>query len=124
MLGQKYGKEIQEEVLKSVGAMLKESMRTTDFVGRMEGSRFCIAWTFTPLSGATTALERIKSKIEGKLYSTVSNENFTMDACYGVVPLSEEYLSFDDYIHASEKALRKALRTAPGHIEVPDPLDF
>ncbi len=123
-LGLKYGNEVLEMVLKGVGGILKNSMRTTDFVGRVGTARFCVAWTFTPLAGAMIALERIKSKIEGKLYSTLSNENFTIDACYGVVPLSEEYLSYDDYIHASEKALRKSLRTAPSHIEVPDPLDF
>lgn len=121
---QQYGGDVQDDVLRTVGGMLRESMRMTDFVGRVGLARFCIAWTFTPLSGATTALERIKKRIEDKLFATPSNENFTIDACYGVVPLSEEYLSFDDYMHASEKALRKALRTAPGHVEVPDPLDF
>lgn len=121
---QKYGPDMHDTVLNSLGGTLRTSMRTTDFVGRIGSSSFLIAWTHTPLSGATIALDRIKAKIDNKLFSCRSNENFTIYACYGVVPLSDEYLSCDDYLGAADKALRKALRTAPGHVEVPDPLDI
>lgn len=120
----KYGPDMHDAVLKSVGGTLRASMRTTDFVGRIGASTFCIAWTHTPLAGAMIALDRIKAKIDNKLFSCRSNENFTIYACYGVVPLSDEYLSYENYLEAGDQALRKALRTAPGHVEVPDPLDF
>lgn len=119
----KYGFEVTHEVLAGVGAVIRQSMRTTDFVGRLGAARFCVTWTHTPLAGAMIVLDRIKSKIDGKLFSGKFNENFTITACYAVVPLSEEYLSLENYMEAAEKALRKAIKTAPGHVEVPDPLE-
>jgi diguanylate cyclase (GGDEF)-like protein len=123
-LNHKYGFEVTHEVLGAIGGILKQSLRSTDFVGRVGGARFCIVCTHTPLSGMMKVLERCKEQIGRRLFTGKANENFTVDACYGVVPLSEEYLSFDDFMEAAEKALRKAIKTAPGHIEVPDPLDI
>jgi diguanylate cyclase (GGDEF)-like protein len=123
LLNQKYGFEVTHEVLAMIGGILKQSLRSTDFVGRIGGARFCIVCTHTPLAGMMSVLDRFKAQIENRLFTGKFNENFTIDACYGVVPLSEDYLGFDDFMGAAEKSLLKAIKTAPGHVEVPDPLD-
>ena len=59
-----YGHVAGDEVLKEVAAMLKQSVRTVDYVARYGGEEFVVVLVETPLGAALDVAERIRAVVE------------------------------------------------------------
>jgi diguanylate cyclase (GGDEF)-like protein len=59
-----YGRIAGDDILKSVGQMLRESCRIYDVAGRYGGEQFCIVLPETKVEGTTTVAERIRERLE------------------------------------------------------------
>jgi diguanylate cyclase (GGDEF)-like protein len=59
-----FGHGIGDEVLKSVGKLLRESCRVYDIPGRYGGEEFCILLPETQLGNTTVVAERIRARLE------------------------------------------------------------
>jgi len=62
-LNGRHGSELGDEVVRTVAVRLKDALRTTDAVGRMEGGRFAVVMPDTPLEGARAAAERARGAV-------------------------------------------------------------
>jgi diguanylate cyclase (GGDEF)-like protein len=58
-----------DQVLVEMGKSLAASLRTVDFLGRIGGEEFLVVAPETNLAGATTLGERIRSSIEGHVFT-------------------------------------------------------
>ena len=59
-----YGHVAGDEVLKTVAAMLKQSVRAVDYVARYGGEEFVVVLVETPLGAALEIAERIRAAVE------------------------------------------------------------
>jgi len=59
-----YGHQFGDEVLKTVGKLIKQSLREYDLAGRIGGEEFLVVLAQTSLSNAFKAAEKIKDSIE------------------------------------------------------------
>ena len=69
-----YGHQKGDEVLKSIGLILKSSVRKTDIVARYGGEEFAIALTNTIEEDAINIAESIRSKIEETYFEGEENQ--------------------------------------------------
>lgn len=62
----KFGHLAGDEVLKTVGAILKEEARLYDIIARYGGEEFCVILPDTDVSGSLNVAERLRRAIEGR----------------------------------------------------------
>ncbi len=99
-----YGHLAGDAVLRMIGKMLKNSVRSSDYVGRIGGEEFAILLTGTDREGAYRTAEKIRKKCEQSDFSGV---NATISA--GVSSFHEDRVKNEkDFIEKSDMALYKA----------------
>ena len=64
MVNDTYGHRAGDQVLKSIGKILNNSVRNTDIVGRYGGEEFSIILPFTKLTEAKMVAERLRKAVE------------------------------------------------------------
>ncbi len=65
-INDQYGHLTGDEVLRQLAAVLKESVREIDIVGRYGGEEFCVVLPDTDAQGAAFVAERIRKTMESK----------------------------------------------------------
>lgn len=113
-----------DEVLKVCGEIVSESIRKTDYAGRIGAPLFGISFPSTALPAAMTAIERIRDALSHKVFSAKSCENFTIDVNYGVCQMNAEHTEFQKLLNSATKALQASKNVRAGHIEVSDPISL
>ena len=81
VINDRYGHAAGDQVLSSVGRLLTQTQRNTDFAARWGGEEFVIALTCTDVEGGRVAAERVRASIEGL---TVRQRQRRADPCHGV----------------------------------------
>jgi diguanylate cyclase (GGDEF)-like protein len=71
-LNDNHGHQAGDDVLKSVGATIKESVRTSDIPGRYGGEEFCVILPETDLDGAILLADRLNEAIRNTPIETVA----------------------------------------------------
>lgn len=79
----RYGHFAGDEVLMTVGRLLQEGIRNTDFAGRFGGEEFVAVLPQTDDAGALTIAERLRSKLEQHVFFT-RGERFQVTASLGI----------------------------------------
>lgn len=59
-----YGSPVGDEVLRALGSCLREAVRLSDVLGRLDGGKVAILLPETDLSSATKLAERLSTEIE------------------------------------------------------------
>jgi diguanylate cyclase (GGDEF)-like protein len=67
MVNDQYGHLTGDQVLKEVGAIIKENIREIDIAGRYGGEEFCVVLPETDLEGAHMVADRIRRVTEQRL---------------------------------------------------------
>jgi diguanylate cyclase (GGDEF)-like protein len=99
-----YGHLAGDAVLKLMGKVLKDTVRSSDYVGRIGGEEFAILLTGTDREGAFRTAEKIRIKCEQMDFSGISA---TISA--GVSSFHEDRVKNEkDFIEKSDMALYKA----------------
>jgi diguanylate cyclase (GGDEF)-like protein len=118
-----WGHPAGDEVLKSVGKMLKESCRVYDVPGRYGGEEFCIVLPETKPGNTTVVAERIRKRLE-ETELTLGDASVAVTASIGIAGMEnqsdEEMLSPAALIDRADRALYSAKTRGRNRIEMWD----
>ena len=116
-----FGHPAGDSVLKSVGAVLKESCRVYDVPGRYGGEEFCIVFPDTASKGTSIVAERIREKLEHTPHN-VASETITVTASIGVAGTDsvtdEGVLSANALLERADRALYTAKNHGRNRVEL------
>jgi len=107
-INDRYGHDVGDEVLREVGARLREACRAGDQVARIGGEEFALVLTRTPLEGAAAAAERTRILLSEEPYSTSAGSLF-VTASFGVAVAGGE-IGFEavEIYRAADSAMYKS----------------
>ncbi|KOA20199.1 putative diguanylate cyclase YdaM [Clostridium homopropionicum DSM 5847] len=104
-----YGHQKGDEVLKSIGLILKSSVRKTDIVARYGGEEFAIVLTNTIEEDAIKIAENIRSKIEETYFEGEENQpNGKITVSIGVSVYPDKAKNDVELIKSADDALYRA----------------
>jgi diguanylate cyclase (GGDEF)-like protein len=114
-----YGHPAGDEVLRSVGKLLRESCRIYDIPGRYGGEEFCILLPETKPVNTTAVAERIRNRL-AKTTLNVGEANINVTASIGVAGLEspqEGLVSPTSLIDRADRALYAAKSRGRNRVE-------
>ncbi len=126
-----FGHTVGDEVLKSVGQVLRESCRVYDVPGRYGGEEFCIVLPETRVGNTTAVAERIRSRLAATELA-VGDTSITVTASIGVAGMDsvadEGVVSATALVERADRALYSAKHHGRNRVElwlpeVPPPND-
>jgi diguanylate cyclase (GGDEF)-like protein len=116
-----WGHTAGDEVLRSIGKLLRESCRVYDVPGRYGGEEFCIVLPETRLGNTTVVAERIRQRLESTRLSCGST-SIAVTASIGIAGMDEsandEILSPAALIDRADRALYSAKSRGRNRIEM------
>jgi two-component system cell cycle response regulator len=83
-INDKRGHAAGDSVLASIGDLLQQHLRRSDFAGRWGGEEFVVAYTSTELANAQLAAERLRQAIEGHRIVDAAGERIPVTASVGL----------------------------------------
>lgn len=105
-----WGHPAGDQVIESLGELLKESIRHSDIAARYGGEEFAIILPNTALNSAMQFAEKLRQSIE-KIQVEVGEKNISISASFGVASYSAKMSGISDLLHAADIALYKAKKT-------------
>jgi len=119
-----WGHAAGDEVLKSVGKLLRDSCRVYDVPGRYGGEEFCIVLPETRMGNTAAVAERIRQRFETTQLPCADGESVVITASIGIAgmdePGSNEILSPAALIDRADRALYSAKSRGRNRIETWD----
>jgi diguanylate cyclase (GGDEF)-like protein/PAS domain S-box-containing protein len=98
-----FGHPRGDDVLRAVGAILRQSLRASDFAARYGGEEFAIILPNTDRAGALTVAEQLRRAIE-----TATWEDRGITASIGVATLSGEISTSEELVDYADRALYRS----------------
>ena len=109
-----YGHPMGDEVLAAVGTLLANTLRDSDFAGRLGGEEFLVLLPDTDGPGAITAAEKLRAAIEGMQLSLPEG----VSASFGVAVLPTHAVDAEGLLRAADRALYAAKNAGRNRVEV------
>lgn len=103
-----YGHSAGDAVLKAFSAVCLETLRDSDFVGRIGGEEFAVLFPNTSLPEASKVLERLRSRIAETVVVVAGNQKINITASFGVAVVSEHSDEIDPLFQLADQALYEA----------------
>ncbi|MFZ5632422.1 MAG: diguanylate cyclase [Bacillota bacterium] len=116
-----YGHQAGDLLLKEVARLISRSVRENDFVCRYGGEEFSVIMPATAKTAAMEVADRIRSRIEGTLFSCAEREPLSITVSAGVACFPEDAANTDDLILFSDTALYTAKRSGRNRVVGYDP---
>lgn len=88
-----FGHPVGDQVIRSLGAVMRESLRSTDMVGRFGGEEFCALLTETDLDSGFEVAERLRVAIEETDFAGISQQ---VTASIGIASLANHTTDSND----------------------------
>ncbi|MBI5068315.1 MAG: GGDEF domain-containing protein [Deltaproteobacteria bacterium] len=118
-LNGRHGSELGDEVLRLVATRLRDALRTTDAVGRVDGGRFAVVMPDTALAGARAAAERARIAVaEEALFAPGGGERIRFTVSAGVVELGSADAAAEALLGRADRALAAAKQAGRDRVEV------
>ncbi|HVR41277.1 MAG TPA: GGDEF domain-containing protein [Thermoanaerobaculia bacterium] len=118
-----YGHSAGDQVLQSVGKLLRESCRIYDIPGRYGGEEFCVVLPETKVGNTSVVAERIRQRFESTALSVPDGE-ITVTASIGIAgmesPTDDGILSPAALIDRADRALYSAKHRGRNRVELWD----
>jgi diguanylate cyclase (GGDEF)-like protein len=117
-----YGHPVGDEVLKTVGQVLRDSCRVYDVAGRYGGEEFCIVLPETQVGNTTQVAERIRNRLATTPLS-VGSTSIVVTASIGVAGMdsTEGVLSASTLVERADRALYSAKHLGRNRVEMWNP---
>ncbi len=106
-----YGHPAGDQLLRSVAAILQESVRNVDHVGRYGGEEFMVVLPETGKDAAFQLAERIRSAVEERAHIIVKGEKVQRTVSVGVASCPEDALAPSELVQRADEALYRAKRS-------------
>ncbi|AOR24564.1 sensor domain-containing diguanylate cyclase [Clostridium taeniosporum] len=104
-----YGHDIGDIVLKDVSEIIRNEIRSTDFLGRYGGEEFLVLLPNINLVEAKKIAERIRKSVEdNKYYYLTSKKHNRITLSLGVYEFDENEFDFFEGVKKADKALYRA----------------
>ncbi len=120
-----YGHAVGDEVIRTLGSVLNESLRSTDIIGRFGGEEFCAVLTETRLEVGLEVAERVRRTIEETRFVGVDR---TVTASIGIAGLAHDHreshplrLTVEQLINCADAALYDAKESGRNKVVEGDP---
>lgn len=115
LINDRYGHDVGDQVLQQVAKLLKESLRTGDWVARWGGEEFLIFLHRVDLVQSILALERLRRNIAGKSIATTSGP-IEVTVSIGVSPWKDGNTTIDNLLSEADEGLYAAKRAGRNRI--------
>lgn len=112
-----YGHPAGDLVLKTIVTVAQQSIRESDFLGRIGGEEFLVVLADTDQIEATEIAYRIKSAIE-KAQIQSDKDVIRVTASLGVTQKNEQTSTFKDLLKQADKALYTAKENGRNRVEI------
>lgn len=113
-----YGHGAGDEVIKSVGRAIQNSVRATDKVARLGGEEFVVLIRETDLPNANMLAERIRTKIAETIVPVRNNQTIPVTASIGLALVRRGDRDIADVIERADQALYLAKTTGRNRVRV------
>jgi len=110
-----YGHGKGDEVLSTIGAVLRDGIRESDFAGRHGGEEFVILLPDTDGPGAITVAEKLRATIEDLKIPLLEGR---VSASFGIAVLPTHALDPEQLLRAADRALYAAKNGGRNRVEV------
>ena len=117
-INDQWGHPVGDQVLASVGAVLRSVLRARDFAGRNGGEEFAVLLPDTEIPAALEIAERIRAAIAG---ISLSGTDVSVTASLGVVGFPDHATALDRLERLADAALYIAKREGRNRVELADP---
>jgi two-component system, cell cycle response regulator len=98
-----------DAVLREMGALLEEAVRTVDIVARYGGEEFVVLLPETATDGGTVFAERLRERIAARAFDVGTEHPLRLTASVGIASFpSPEIKSTDDLFARADEALYRA----------------
>jgi len=111
-----YGHKTGDDVLKGVAAILKQSLRVTDIIGRYGGDEFLIVLPQTSLAGARELAERIRIAVMNERFMMPDGGSASLTTSIGVTNYNGRNGDVDDLINRIDNALYVSKRSGKNQV--------
>ena len=111
-----YGHVAGDEVLANVAAILKQSVRTVDYVARYGGEEFVVVLVETALDAALDIAERIRAEVKIPRFSA-SNKLISVTVSLGVTHSRESDDDPEEVLARADHALYEAKRAGRNQVQ-------
>jgi diguanylate cyclase (GGDEF)-like protein len=108
-----HGHKTGDEVLTAIGALLTQSLRTSDFAARYGGEEFLILLPDTDKEGAMITAEKLRTAMERRGFSHMT----TVTGSFGVAVLPDDGDGIDQLIREADRALYRAKARGRNRVE-------
>jgi len=109
-----YGHGRGDDVLAAVGAVLSETIRASDFVGRNGGEEFIVLLPDTDAAAALIVAEKIRAAIAE---ISVSGVDRVITASLGIATIPQHAADGDQLVRAADRALYLAKTNGRDRVE-------
>ena len=117
-INDQWGHPVGDQILASVGAVLRSALRARDFAGRNGGEEFAVLLPETGIPAALDIAERIRAAIAG---ISLSGTDVSVTASLGVVGFPDHATSMDRLERLADAALYIAKREGRNRVQLADP---
>jgi diguanylate cyclase (GGDEF)-like protein len=114
-----HGHDAGDEVLATVGLLLAQSLRTSDFAARYGGEEFLMLLPDTDGDGAMTLAEKLRATIEQADFSRMA----AVTGSFGVAILPDDAGEIEHLIREADRALYRAKARGRNRVEKAGGLD-
>ena len=116
-----FGHAMGDEVLRTVGRMLKETVRATDVAARLGGEELMLMLVHTDLNGAKQVAENVRTRLEATEHR-LDGAMVKRTASFGVASLEgrDKKASVELLLRRADEALYRAKQTGRNRVVVAD----
>lgn len=120
VINNKNGHESGDKLLMMVANRLKESMRSTDLLSRVDGDEFVIAVSHADTSGIQSIAEKLAGKFKNLIFNFVGKD-FELSASIGIAVYPDHAMSVNELFSHAELATGQAKASGRGKYHVYSP---
>ncbi len=111
-----YGHQAGDQVLKTVGRIIKENTRSIDFAARYGGEEFVIILPDTDCKNALTVAERLRKAVEDYVLELSDGTKVKVTISIGISCYPEDSKDRDDLLKKADIALYEAKRRGKNRV--------
>jgi diguanylate cyclase (GGDEF)-like protein/PAS domain S-box-containing protein len=106
-INDRFGHAAGDEVLESIGNIVRAELRSTDLAGRLGGDEFCFALPRTDSNECARVAERIRERLSTLAFGMAAGSPFSVTATFGVAE-SEPDVNAKELMESADRALYRA----------------